>query len=397
MRALLLLSLPLVLIAGEPAPTVATDGLPTLLDLGSKSCIPCKQMAPILEALRTDFAGKMTVIFIDVNAGEEGGKAAQDWKIQLIPTQIFLDGQGKELARHEGFLSREDILAQWATLKVDLGQEPAAEMIRRLEPAAKDERPKDQVCSFTGRDLDPATVVTIAAPSGPIRLVSPHAWAIYHSCAADAAKLPAITTVCTAEGQEVNVEKAVFVLNADAKNHTSATAHASREAAAKMPGMVLDFPAWLAREQAARCGFCDRSVYPDEAAKVRVGGLHTYGCCAHCAMGVAARMKQDLIIEYPDNQTGETITITTQDLKIASVTPAGAVAWFGKKPGPDGKMVSAGCFHQGFFASLDNLTAWLAAHPHAIGEQISFQQSLDDKLKLNPEQIRKACKVGECK
>lgn len=249
MRVLLLLCLPLLMIAGEAAPTVATGGLPTLLDLGSKKCIPCKQMAPILESLTTDFAGKMTVIFIDVNAGEEGSKAATHWKIKLIPTQIFLDGKGKELARHEGFLSREDIMAQWATLKVDLSQQAATEMLKRLEPVAKDERPKDKVCAFTGCDLNPATLVTIAASSGPIRLISPHIWAIYHSCAADAAKLSAITTVRTADGQDVNIEKAVFVLSVDAKNHTSATAYASREATAKVPGMLLDFPAWLARER----------------------------------------------------------------------------------------------------------------------------------------------------
>ena len=112
---------------------------------------------------------------------------------------------------------------------------------------------------------------------------------------------------------------------------------------------------------------------------------------------MAARLKQDLVIEFPDNQTGELVTITTQDLKIASVTPAGAVAWFGKKPGPEGKLVSAGCVHQGFFASLDNLKAWLAARPYVIGEQITFQRSLDDKLKLSADQIKKACKVGACK
>lgn len=397
MRFLLLFCIPFLLLAGEAPTGVATGGLPTLLDLGSKSCIPCKKMAPILEGLATDFAGRMTVIFIDVNAGPEAAKAAQQWKIESIPTQIFLDAQGKELARHEGFFSREEILAQWATLKVDFSQKQQVDMLKRLEPVVKDTRGKDTVCALTGRDLDPTCVVTIAAPSGAIRIASPHLWTIYHSSAADAAKLPAITTVRTADGQDVNIEKAFFVWNVDAKARTIVTAYSNRESAAKAPGMILDFPAWLAREQAARCGFCDRSVYPDEASRVKVKGLHTYGCCAHCAMGVAARMKQDLVIEYADNQTGEKITIQTQDLKIASVTPPTAVAWFGKKPGPDGKLVSAGCFHQGFFASLDNLKAWLSAHPYAIGEQISFQQSLDDKLKLSVEQIQKACKIGECK
>lgn len=122
MRTFILLLLAAVIaIAADPAPAK----LPTLLDLGSKKCIPCKKMEPILEALGKDFAGRMTVTFIDVNADDAGRKAAETWAIQLIPTQIFLAADGKELFRHEGFYSREDILAKWKELGVDLGA-PAA-------------------------------------------------------------------------------------------------------------------------------------------------------------------------------------------------------------------------------------------------------------------------------
>lgn len=371
-------------------PTVTPKTLPTLIDLGSKTCIPCKKMAPILETLGTDFAGKLTVTFIDV-AGEAGQKSATEWKINLIPTQIFLDAAGKELFRHEGFYSREEILAKWQEFGVALSVGP--EMIKRLEPAAKDDRPKDKVCSFTGLDLVPATQVTINAPSGPIRLVSPHAFAIYHSCAADAVKLPAMTVVRTVDGSEIAIEKAFFYSEVDAKGQTSVKVYATKEAVKR----TADFSTWLAGEQSNRCGFCDRSLYPNAVAKVQVGDTTTWGCCAHCAIGVAARLKKDIVVSYPDNQTGEIVTVTTKDMKIASVTPVGAVAWFGKKLNAEGKYVSAGCFHQGFFASQENLKTWLAAHPLEIGEQISFQQSLDDKLKLSPEQIQKACKIGACK
>ena len=34
----------------------------------------------------------------------------------MIPTQIFYDGAGKELARHSGFIGKEDILSQWRKL-----------------------------------------------------------------------------------------------------------------------------------------------------------------------------------------------------------------------------------------------------------------------------------------
>jgi thioredoxin 1 len=101
---------------GEPeGPVVA--GVPRLVDLGSTTCIPCKMMAPILDDLKRDYAGRLQVQFIDVNANRG---AAEKYGIRVIPTQVFIDASGQERARHEGFMSREDILAQWAALGVSL-------------------------------------------------------------------------------------------------------------------------------------------------------------------------------------------------------------------------------------------------------------------------------------
>lgn len=93
--------------------------LPKLLDLGATQCIPCKMMAPILEELREEYAGRMEVEFIDVwrNPG-----AATPYGIEQIPTQIFFDASGKELTRHAGFISKEDILKTWEEFGVDLNE-----------------------------------------------------------------------------------------------------------------------------------------------------------------------------------------------------------------------------------------------------------------------------------
>jgi thioredoxin 1 len=104
--------------AGDAAiPETAKQALPKLVDLGATKCIPCKKMAPILEQLKKDYAGKLEVVFIDV---WEKKDEAEKYKISLIPTQIFFDASGKERFRHEGFYSREDILAKWKELGVDL-------------------------------------------------------------------------------------------------------------------------------------------------------------------------------------------------------------------------------------------------------------------------------------
>jgi thioredoxin 1 len=89
------------------------EAIPTLLDLGADKCVPCKMMAPILEELRETYAGQLDVGFIDVWKDPAPGK---EYGIRVIPTQIFLDEHGAELFRHQGFMSREDILGKWLEL-----------------------------------------------------------------------------------------------------------------------------------------------------------------------------------------------------------------------------------------------------------------------------------------
>jgi len=106
---------------GQPVPentaTESNAALPRLVELGADKCIPCKMMAPILEELRREYAGRLQVDFFDVwkNPG-----IAQEYRIQSIPTQIFYDASGQELFRHQGYISKDDILAKWKELGVEL-------------------------------------------------------------------------------------------------------------------------------------------------------------------------------------------------------------------------------------------------------------------------------------
>lgn len=94
-------------------------GLPVMIDLGSDQCIPCKMMVPIIEELKTEYAEKLTVHVLDVRKLPALSKL---YGIKLIPTQIFYDGSGKELFRHEGFYSKEDILAKWQEFGVEFNK-----------------------------------------------------------------------------------------------------------------------------------------------------------------------------------------------------------------------------------------------------------------------------------
>ena len=120
-------------VASPPAESNSGVAVPRLVDLGAGKCIPCKKMAPILEELKKEYAGRMEVEFIDVWKNPDAGKA---YGVEMIPTQIFYDASGKELERHTGFFGREDILAKWKELGVELkseGRNPKPEGSQKVE------------------------------------------------------------------------------------------------------------------------------------------------------------------------------------------------------------------------------------------------------------------------
>jgi len=111
-------------VTGQIGPaTSSTDParIPRLVDLGADQCIPCKMMAPVLDELRREYAGRMRVDFIDV---WKNPAAAEPYAIRGIPTQIFYDAAGRELHRHEGFISKPDILSTWRRFGIEFA--PAA-------------------------------------------------------------------------------------------------------------------------------------------------------------------------------------------------------------------------------------------------------------------------------
>jgi thioredoxin 1 len=103
------------------ATTGTKKGLPRLVDLGAKKCIPCKMMAPVLDELKAEYGASLRVDVIDV---WENPNAGYQYGIRVIPTQIFYDSADKELFRHEGFMSKEDIVAKWQELGISLGPSP---------------------------------------------------------------------------------------------------------------------------------------------------------------------------------------------------------------------------------------------------------------------------------
>ncbi len=91
----------------NPLTEAFKTGKPTVLDLGASSCIPCKMMKPIFEELEKEYEGKANILLLEISDHRD---IANIYKVRVIPTQIFFDINGNQHWRHEGFLSKEDII-----------------------------------------------------------------------------------------------------------------------------------------------------------------------------------------------------------------------------------------------------------------------------------------------
>lgn len=78
----------------------------TFIELGAESCIPCKMMQPILKEIRAEYKGLVKVVFYDLYKEKWAGP---QYNVRVMPTQVFLDQNGKEFFRHEGFYAKAEI------------------------------------------------------------------------------------------------------------------------------------------------------------------------------------------------------------------------------------------------------------------------------------------------
>ena len=95
-------------IAPAAAHSSAAQPKVTFLELGADKCVPCKEMRPVMAGIEKAFGDQVDVVFYDV---WKDPAPANEYGVQMIPTQIFLDETGAEFHRHTGFYPQEDIEA----------------------------------------------------------------------------------------------------------------------------------------------------------------------------------------------------------------------------------------------------------------------------------------------
>jgi len=108
------------LVIGQPTATLAqgatpSPGKPALYEFGAGYCVSCKDMEKVMAELKTTHSDQVEFRMVYVDKEKP---LFEQYKIMLIPTQVFLDAQGKEVERHIGPLTKEEVLKKLKELKL---------------------------------------------------------------------------------------------------------------------------------------------------------------------------------------------------------------------------------------------------------------------------------------
>jgi len=107
------------LVVWQPVPTLAqgsaaAKGQPALYEFGARWCIPCKEMQQVMADLKASHGDQVELRMVYV---DEERPMFEQYKIVAIPTQVFLNAEGKEVDRHLGALPKEAVIKKLQELK----------------------------------------------------------------------------------------------------------------------------------------------------------------------------------------------------------------------------------------------------------------------------------------
>jgi thioredoxin 1 len=102
-------------LGAESKSSLPPAGRPAVYEFGAKYCAPCIEMKKVMTELQASHGSQVEFRMV---YSDEHKDLFPQYKIMLIPTQVFLDASGKEVDRHIGALSKEELLKKLKELKL---------------------------------------------------------------------------------------------------------------------------------------------------------------------------------------------------------------------------------------------------------------------------------------
>lgn len=83
------------------------NGLNLVVDFSATWCGPCQQLKPIFEEVEKEFSGKVDFLTVDIDSMPD---LAKEFKVEAVPTIVFIDKSGREVNRIVGFTDKSQLV-----------------------------------------------------------------------------------------------------------------------------------------------------------------------------------------------------------------------------------------------------------------------------------------------
>lgn len=90
---------------------VAATGMPQMIKFSAPMCSDCQNMAEVLREVQPLYKDKVQFVEISVSQNSpEAQEMIKKYNVKLVPTMVFINSNGEQIARVEGSMPKEKLI-----------------------------------------------------------------------------------------------------------------------------------------------------------------------------------------------------------------------------------------------------------------------------------------------